>query len=71
MADRGHRIDEPALHRHVRDRDELGARTDCALECLKVELPGRVFANQVDLRPGRAPSSVRRRHSSRVFRTAR
>jgi hypothetical protein len=31
-ADFGRRIDEPALRRHVRDRDQLGARTDRAIE---------------------------------------
>jgi hypothetical protein len=31
-ADFGRRIDEPALSRHVRDRVQLGARTDRALE---------------------------------------
>jgi hypothetical protein len=31
MVDFGRRIDEPALRRNVRDRDQLGARTDRAL----------------------------------------
>jgi len=51
IADLGRRIDEPALRRHVRDRDQLGARTDRALECLKAELPGRVVAEHVHRDP--------------------
>lgn len=31
MADIGRRIDQPALRRDMRDRDQLGARTDRAL----------------------------------------
>ena len=49
IADLGRRIDEPALRRHVRDRDQLGARADRALQCLEVELPGAVVADHVDL----------------------
>jgi hypothetical protein len=37
MADFGRRIDEPALRRHVRDRDQLGARSDRALDRGEVE----------------------------------
>ena len=35
MTDFGHQIDEAALRRHVRDRDQLSARTDRAFECLR------------------------------------
>jgi hypothetical protein len=49
--DLGHRIDEPALRRHVRDRDQLCARTDRALECLEVELPGRKFSTTSPIHP--------------------
>ena len=38
-ADVGRRIDEPAVRGHVRDRDQLCARTDRALERDEVELP--------------------------------
>jgi hypothetical protein len=51
MAHFGRRIDEPALRRHMRDRDQLGARTDRALERGEVELPGRVVVDHVDLDP--------------------
>ena len=50
-ADVGRRIDEPASPGHVRDRDQLRARTDCALEGGEVELPGRVAVDHVDLDP--------------------
>jgi hypothetical protein len=51
MADFGRRIDKPASPRHVRDRDQLGARTDRALERGEVELPRRVVVHHVDLDP--------------------
>jgi hypothetical protein len=43
MADFRRRIDEPALCRHVRDRDQLGARRDRG----EVELPGRIVVDHV------------------------
>jgi hypothetical protein len=43
----GCRIDEPALRGQVRDRDQLGVRTDRALERGEVELPGNVDADDV------------------------
>jgi hypothetical protein len=49
MADLGRRIDEPALRRHVRDRDQLCAPTDRALERGVVELPRRVVLDHIDL----------------------
>ena len=50
-ADLGGRIDEPASAGHVRDRDQLRARTDRALERGEVDLPGRVAVDHVDLDP--------------------
>jgi hypothetical protein len=50
-ADVGGRIDQPAPPGHVRDRDQLRARTDRALERGEVELPGRVAVDHVDLDP--------------------
>jgi hypothetical protein len=43
----GCRIDEPALRGQVRDRDQLGVRTDRALERREVELPGHVDVDHV------------------------
>ena len=48
-ADLRRRIDESALSRHVRDRDEPGPRADRALERGDVDLPGRVVLDDVDL----------------------
>jgi hypothetical protein len=48
-ADLGRRIDEPTLCGHVRDRDQLCARTDRAFQRSEVKLPGRVVAHHVDL----------------------
>src|SRR2546428_10749247 len=50
-ADLRRRIDEPASPGHVRDRDQLCARTDRALERGEVDLPGRVAVDHVDLDP--------------------
>jgi len=69
FADLGRRIDEPALRGHVRDRDQLCARTDRALECLEVELPGHIVLDHVDLDPD-APSSAGGRDSSTGNRPA-
>src|SRR5260370_29678754 len=44
-------IDEPALRRHMRDRDQLCARTDRSLERGAVELPARVVPHHVHLHP--------------------
>jgi hypothetical protein len=48
-ADLRRRIDEPASPRHVRDRDQLRARTDRALERIQVDLPGGIAVDHVDL----------------------
>ena len=45
----GHRIDEPGSAGHVRNGDELRARTDRALEGGEVELAGCVAVDHVDL----------------------
>ena len=50
-ADGGRRIDEPASPGHVRDRDQLRARPDRALERGEVDLAGRVAVDHVDLDP--------------------
>src|ERR1043166_3759153 len=42
-------IDEPAAAGHVRDRDQLRARNDRALERGEVELAGGVAVDHVDL----------------------
>src|SRR5207244_3924362 len=55
MADFGRRVDEPALRRHMRDRDQLGARTDRAFERLKVDRPRCGVVYDVDLYPNARP----------------
>src|SRR5437588_691749 len=45
----GNWIDQTALRGHVGDRDQFCARTDDALECGEVELPGCVIVDHVDL----------------------
>jgi len=70
MADLGRRIDEPSLRGHVRDRDQLCARTDRALECLDFNLPGRVIVDHVDLDPHARAFIAGMRDSSR-YRRAR
>jgi hypothetical protein len=47
----GRRVDEPALRRHVRHGDLLGARADHAVERGEVEPPGLVVVGYVDLDP--------------------
>jgi len=50
-ADVGRRIDEPASPGHVRDRDQLRARADRAIQRGQIDLPGRVAVDHVDLDP--------------------
>jgi hypothetical protein len=50
-ADFGRWIDEPAVRRRVRDRDQLGAQIDRALERDEVDPPGRVVDDHFDLDP--------------------
>ena len=52
LPDLRRRIDEPALRRHMGDRDEPGARADRAFECPRSSLPHGVVADHVDLDPG-------------------
>ena len=51
LADLGRRMDEPASPGHVRDRDQLRARTDRPLERGQIDLPGPVAVDHVDLDP--------------------
>ena len=44
-------LTSPPSAGHVRDRDQLRARTDRALERGEVDLPGRVAVDHVDLDP--------------------
>jgi hypothetical protein len=70
----GRRIDEPALRRHVRDRDQPCARTDRALKRREVGVPGRAVAGHVAYTSGiwieRGPSAISAAAASSAPKTA-
>ena len=52
LADRLGRLHQPALRRHVRDRDQLGALVDGAFEGAEIDLAVIVVGDHHDLRAG-------------------